>query len=193
MPIIINKEKKIELICQKAYDEFIKYGIENISLNQLLENLEISKGQFYHYFKTKEDLIFQVMSQKIHEHFIECKKNLEDTNSLSESLITLFSIYINENEYSIKFRKLMFDSLYIYTHTKNEKIKEYNKETYQWIDEQLFEIFNKYEIYQSDIFIKSICATVEGMYMRSLGDETYDLKLNLTNYLSELSNIIYKG
>lgn len=64
MPIVVNQEEKIDLICQKAYDEFIQNGIESISLNQLITNIGISKRQFYHYFKTKEELIFQVVSKK---------------------------------------------------------------------------------------------------------------------------------
>ncbi|RXK01229.1 hypothetical protein CRU98_01915 [Arcobacter sp. CECT 8986] len=76
MPIIINKEEKVKLICKKAFDEFSKFGIKNILLNQMILNIGISKGQFYHYFKTKEDLIFEVMSHKTLEMFNQCEENL---------------------------------------------------------------------------------------------------------------------
>lgn len=59
MPIVVNKEEKVLMICQKSYNEFVKNGIENISLNQIISKIGISKCQFYHYFKTKEDLIFE--------------------------------------------------------------------------------------------------------------------------------------
>lgn len=64
MPIVINREEKVKEICEKAFIEFTEHGIDNFSLNQFITNNQISKGQFYHYFKTKNDLIFEVMSQK---------------------------------------------------------------------------------------------------------------------------------
>ena len=81
MPIIIDQEEKVKEICQKSYEEFIKYGIQNISLNQIITNIGISKGQFYHYFKTKEELIFQVISQKT----FELSKLSEDEIKKAES------------------------------------------------------------------------------------------------------------
>jgi AcrR family transcriptional regulator len=193
MPIIVNKEDKIKEICYKAYEQFILYGIEEISLNKLIENIGISKGQFYHYFKTKEELIFEVISQKTLEAVTLYEKQLQMSKTLSESLHILFSVYVNDDKYSQELRKLMFDSLHLFINSEDEKIKQYNKDLYNWMDNKLIELFNKYEIYQSDIFIKSISATADGMYIRSLSSTEYDLQLNLSNYLSDLSNIIYKG
>ena len=52
-------------------EEFIQQGIHHFSLNKFIESLNMSKGQFYYYFKTKEELIYEVIklkSQKILEH-----------------------------------------------------------------------------------------------------------------------------
>ena len=76
MPIVVNQEEKIELICQKAYDEFIQNGIENISLNQLITNIGISKGQFYHYFKTLRNLKIKVSLIKDWCCIIKIKKKI---------------------------------------------------------------------------------------------------------------------
>ncbi len=46
MPIIVNKEEKVKEICNKAFDEFTENGIESFSLNQFINNNQISKGQF---------------------------------------------------------------------------------------------------------------------------------------------------
>ena len=98
MPIVVNQEEKIELICQKAYDEFIQNGIENISLNQLITNIGISKGQFYHYFKTKEELIFQVVSKKTLEFVTKLEDELQKSNSLLGDLQILFKFYICDDK-----------------------------------------------------------------------------------------------
>ncbi len=106
MPIVVNQEEKIELICQKAYDEFIQNGIENISLNQLITNIGISKGQFYHYFKTKEELIFQVVSKKTLEFVTKLEDELQKSNSLLGDLQILFKFYICDDKYFTDLRKV---------------------------------------------------------------------------------------
>lgn len=194
MPIVVNKEEKTAQICQKAFEEFVENGIENISLNQLISNIGISKGQFYHYFKTKEELIIAVMSHKTIEGFEFCEKELQKASSLKESLFTLFKIYIGDDQYSKDLRKLFFETLHICIHSKDETIKKYNYEYYAWVEKTLFEIFENHNIQNSsEIPIKSISMTADGMYLRSLADNSFDLESNLSEYLIYISNTLDKG
>lgn len=194
MPIVVNQEEKIGLICQKAYDEFIQNGIESISLNQLITNIGISKGQFYHYFKTKEELIFQVVSKKTLEFLTKSEDELQKSNSLLGDLQILFKFYICDDKYFKDLRKLMFDTLHIYINSNDERIKEFNQEMYQWLDEKLMEIFKKYDVnlVSTDI-IKSISATADGMYFRSLADSNFNLQHHLSKYLHDIANFVQKG
>jgi AcrR family transcriptional regulator len=191
MPIIVDKEEKVKLICERAFEEFIKYGIENISLNQIIINIGISKGQFYHYFKTKEDLIFEVMSQKTIQIFQECEIKLKKSDSLKESLFILFEIYINNDKNALDIRKILFDSLYIYTHSTKEEVKTFNTEYYEWIENKLIEIFEFHNHKSKSInFIKSISSTADGMYIRSLADRSFNLQNQLKSYLIDISENI---
>jgi AcrR family transcriptional regulator len=194
MPIIVNKEEKVLMICEKAYEEFVNNGIDNISLNQLISNIGISKGQFYHYFKTKEDLIFEVMSHKTIEGFEFCDKALKQSKSLKESLLILFSFYINEEKYFTDLRKVLFDCLHIFTHTSKDEIKNYNTEYYRWIDNKLIEIFQFHNIDNVSVtIIKSLSATADGMYLRSLADANFNLQSELKNFLIEIALNVEKG
>lgn len=192
MPIIVDREEKTAYICQKAYEEFVKNGIENISLNQIIFNMGISKGQFYHYFKTKEELIFAVISHKTQEAFIEYGALLESLNTLEENLFTLYALYLSNEQFAKDYRRLLFDTFHLFTHSQDTKIKEYNTEYYQWIENKLLEIFNKCDIKEENSFIKSINATADGMYLRSLADNSFDLQSNLHEYLQYIINK-YKG
>lgn len=107
MPIIVNKEEKVKEICNKAFDEFTENGIESFSLNQFINNNQISKGQFYHYFKTKDDLIFEVMPQKTLEMMDSLDEFLDSANSLMEKLYLFFSVYIDDSEETLRYRKLI--------------------------------------------------------------------------------------
>lgn len=191
MPIIVDKEEKVKLICEITFQEFIKYGIENISLNQIITNIGISKGQFYHYFKTKEDLIFEVMSQKTIQIFQECEIKLKKSDSLKESLFILFEVYINNDKNASDIRKILFDSLYIYTHSTKEEVKTFNTEYYEWIENKLIEIFEFHNHKSKSInFIKSISSTADGMYIRSLADRSFNLQNQLKSYLIDISENI---
>jgi len=51
-----------DLIIEMAMKEFSKYGYEKASLNNILKKSNLSKGTFYHYFKSKEELYMEIMS-----------------------------------------------------------------------------------------------------------------------------------
>lgn len=134
------------------------------------------------------------MSHKTIEGFELCNSMLKQSKSLEESLLILFSFYISEEKYFSDLRKLLFDCLYIYTHSSKKEIKNYNTEYYRWIDNKLIEIFEYHNINKiSEIFIKSLSATADGMYLRSLADNSFNLQLELKKYLIEISKLYIKG
>ena len=53
MPKIVNKDEKIDYICEEAYKVFVDVGIDEFSLNKFISDINMSKGQFYHYFSTR--------------------------------------------------------------------------------------------------------------------------------------------
>lgn len=194
MPIIVNKEEKIDEICQKAYEEFKKNEIETISLNQLIQKIDISKGQFYHYFKTKEELVFEVMKRKTVEYFNICEKDLEKCQSFEQCLLIFFSVYISNDDLCKTLRKLFFASFHTYVYSKKKEVSQYNHFYYEYVDNKLLNIFKKYEInHTKKEFIKSICATADGMYFRDLVDNSFNLQNELSLYIKQISTILQKG
>ena len=197
MPIVVNKEEKIKQLCEQAYTELIHKGVDNFSLNRFVSSIDISKGQFYHYFSTKEELIFEAMSQKSLEIIEMADMYIDQAESLQDKLTILFSIYISDDEESENFRKLMLDMFHIYMHSTDPRVKQYNRELYEWTDQKLKEIFDaigkKENVdIQTPILVKSISATADGMYLRSLMVESYDLKNELTQYLIEIEKLMIR-
>ena len=60
-----TKNEKIEYICEKAYEELLEKGINQFSLNKFIAELQMSKGQFYYYFKTKEGLEELIIDEEL--------------------------------------------------------------------------------------------------------------------------------
>ncbi|WP_192929681.1 TetR/AcrR family transcriptional regulator [Alkaliphilus serpentinus] len=61
------KESKRNRIIQVAIKEFAEYGYENSSTNRMVEEMGISKGSLFKYFKTKEDLYLFIVDLAIQE------------------------------------------------------------------------------------------------------------------------------
>ncbi|WP_353955860.1 TetR/AcrR family transcriptional regulator [Aliarcobacter butzleri] len=67
--------KRLE-ICALAYERLVEEGIVEFSLNKFIEELNMSKGQFYYYFKSKEKLIFETLKIKDIEFVEIIKENI---------------------------------------------------------------------------------------------------------------------
>ena len=73
-------DRKSEIL-DMARSMFISIGYEDTSINDLIKKLGIAKGTFYHYFKSKEDLLDQV----INEVNAEIVNNISEIASLDRS------------------------------------------------------------------------------------------------------------
>lgn len=85
----MDTKERILLI---AYKMFINHGFHNTSMQQLVEASHLSKGAFYHHFKSKKDLYKQV----IDHYFLSFYKEIDWAMYQSKSLS------IQEIEYEIK-------------------------------------------------------------------------------------------
>jgi AcrR family transcriptional regulator len=198
MPKIVNSDKKIDFICEKAYEEFIKNGVNNFSLNKFIKSLNMSKGQFYYYFKTKEELIFEVIDRKSEKFFEETETKISEAQTFYDKLLALFSFYLDSAApENIPFDKLMKDTFSMYLNVENEFIKQKNAECYDYIfgitNEIFTEMIEKGTLKEeSKEFIPSLIATADGMYLQSMILENYDLKKNLTDYIRMLDKLLKK-
>ncbi|MCK9337147.1 MAG: TetR/AcrR family transcriptional regulator [Arcobacteraceae bacterium] len=194
---LINREERIKLICDEAYKAFVKVGIDNFSLNKFIIDIKMSKGQFYHYFTTKEQLIYQVISEKTFELIHNIKEEYKNRKLFTDKLNLIFALYLNDEEYYRDLRKLYIDTLHMYIISDNDEIKEANNNDYKSIYnilEQLFEEEIEKGNFQKDSIslAKSIYATADGMFLQSLMVNNYDLKLELSNYFLEIEKLLKK-
>ena len=61
-----------------------EYGYENVSINAICRECNVTKGSFYHHYASKEDVLFRYMEQSLAE--IEIREDLYDENSCIESI-----------------------------------------------------------------------------------------------------------
>ena len=194
MPKIINAEEKIFEICALAYERLVEEGIVEFSLNKFIEELNMSKGQFYYYFKSKEKLIFETLKIKDIEFVEIIKENIAKKSNFLEKLVEYFALILNEEEkIFIDARKIMFESIHLYLHPKYKDEMKSCENTYINMYEIIEKIFDE-EIEKgflkedSKKAIKVILATIDGMYYHSLIIDDYNLKETIMDYLIETTN-----
>lgn len=124
-----KNKQSLEKITDAAIKMFADNGTFDISINELCRDYDISKGKFYYYFNSKEELI-RVTINKIVDDLCNDVKNFEilDTNDLENVLVSYYTERIN---YWIKYpdRYVVLNSLFIapndvsladYTELKNK-------------------------------------------------------------------------
>lgn len=194
MPKIVNKDEKIDYICEEAYKVFVDIGIYEFSLNKFISDINMSKGQFYHYFSTKEQLIYQVMSKKAFELMNDIKEKYKYEESYIYKINLIFEIYLNEEKSFSDLRKLYINTFLMYLTSSDDEIKLFNNSIYKNIFGSLEQIFDD-EIQKGNFhpdskkLAKSLCARANGMFLLSVKIENYDLKTQLTNYFLEIEKL----
>ena len=87
----LKSKVTINRLCYKGLDVFAQKGYHNTNLNDILRELCLSTGAFYHHFKSKEDffvyIVQNLVAQKIYALLVEPLSAQEDPlSAIMESL-----------------------------------------------------------------------------------------------------------
>jgi AcrR family transcriptional regulator len=85
-----------EQIVQKALELFVSGGYEQTSVEDITEACNMSKGNFYNYFDSKEDLVYLIREgtvQELNEEIIALEQRLGEVGP-TEALRYYFKAYI---------------------------------------------------------------------------------------------------
>ncbi len=125
------RDEKTSRLLNSAFQLFIEKGVENTTIQEIVDKANVGKGTFYFYFKDKYDIRDILISQKSQELFNNAFENMEKihTNKLYNQLIFILDYIINdliENQELLKFisKNLSFG---IYKNAMN-KICQHNED-----------------------------------------------------------------
>jgi AcrR family transcriptional regulator len=155
----------------------------------------MSKGQFYHYFKTKDELAFEVLKRKSQELIKYAKSEVSKKNSFKEKLFEVFAYHLDdENQAYRACNKIVNSILHLLLNSTDRRIREFNDEIYHTIQSVIDEIFES-EISKKNLpssykkYAKLVVVVADGMDMQSLSRSNYDIKSELTEYLNDIVQI----
>ncbi|WP_316734969.1 TetR/AcrR family transcriptional regulator [Pedobacter aquatilis] len=89
---MIVADKKREQIIEGAIKRFSHFGINKTTMNDIAEDLAVSKPSLYYYFPDKKHLILGVIEKIFNEFFDAIQKKFNPEQSLETSLVSTIDV-----------------------------------------------------------------------------------------------------
>lgn len=83
---MVEIDKKRDAIIEGAIKRFIHYGINKTTMNEIADDLSVSKPSLYYYFPDKNSLILGVIDKIFADYFEAIGKDLSTDVSIEERL-----------------------------------------------------------------------------------------------------------
>lgn len=90
-----EKEERKQLIIKTATRIILEKGVHSFSMQEIADAVELSKGTLYLYFKNKEALLADIMTNSLDLYIGFVDKQLEAQKSGLDALRTLWESYIH--------------------------------------------------------------------------------------------------
>jgi AcrR family transcriptional regulator len=129
MRIVKDPKERRKNIIDVSAALFLSKGYEETSVNTIVEKLGVAKGTFYHYFKSKEEILGAVLEDYLANYTDGIKTSLENnTLNAYEKLMYVLQSILSNNQGPEHLTKHVEDN-------KNAKL-------HQMLDQKFFEKFN---------------------------------------------------
>lgn len=185
-------EKKYKML-YKSYNYIVEFGLEKFSLNGLLDHLKISKGNFYYYFSSKDEMILEIFEHFTLVYIEENQKRLKFAISLKEKLKIIFETYLDDSKENKEF--LAFYKEFILSKRYSEALKKYTQRFHVYFIDTIKSIL-KDEIEKGKVkpealnFTTAIVSIADGILIYDYTLEEICLKNELTNFIDFFVNLV---
>ena len=172
-------------IIKTAKNLFIKHGLRSISIDDICNELHISKKAFYAYFKQKKDLIVEILIM-IHEEKVHSRKNKFNEFNHSQNIIDL--ILTKSPLFFSMHEKLFVNVIYDLEKYYPQIMKKYSESTFNDIYIGAIKILQRgieENLFREDIDIENSAIFIS-MIIRSFPNWEKQHKMSI----NEFSNII---
>lgn len=76
-------------VVQSAFELLILNGVANLSINDMLKELKMTKGGFYYYFKSKDELICEIIDKHLLEILWRKLRQAVDSNVAESNILPI--------------------------------------------------------------------------------------------------------
>lgn len=137
------KEKKKTHLLNAISACLRRINYDDLSVNDIVEEADISRGSFYNYFNNKYDAVLSLVESKLKEHFESYIKAIKDSNyrlfdGTRKIYYEIESILSDEINLAIMKNMKFFSELW-FTSMKSNKHKNYLDNIVKWLVENSYE------------------------------------------------------
>ena len=128
-----------ETLLEKSFKLFLNEGYREISINRIVQECGISKGAFYHHFKSKEDLYMEVLERFFFSYFKNSdfvyNKNINFKDKIEQFIYSFVTPYeellvMTEREDLIPYFRFLFQAAGHHSLIKYKVNKHFYKKGY---------------------------------------------------------------
>lgn len=91
---MIDNAKK-GAILKAAEKRFVRHGLHKTTIEEIARDLRIAKGGIYYYFKTKEDIYYEVVKLQFMNHLNDIINVINSNNNLDEQIYKYLELKFN--------------------------------------------------------------------------------------------------
>jgi AcrR family transcriptional regulator len=128
MRIVKNPDERRKEIMQASAQFFMSKGYEETSINMIVEYLNIAKGTFYHYFKSKEEILEAILEDYLESFAEKIRIVISSSNMVAHEKMQ----YVLKNIFSSD-----EEPKHLTKHVEDNK----NAKLHQMLDEKFYEKF----------------------------------------------------
>lgn len=110
-------DKRREEIIQTAAQLFFGHGYDNTSIAQIIDAVGIAKGTFYHYFGTKDDLLAELVENRIAGVMQQLRAIARDRSLTGHQKLTRY--FLSAGAWKADNREIMLSALYVLYRDEN--------------------------------------------------------------------------
>jgi TetR/AcrR family transcriptional regulator, transcriptional repressor for nem operon len=138
-----TKEHIIKVACKL----FLQKNFKEVTMKELVKNTGLSKGAFYHYFESKEQLFMAVLEFFFTTIMVHRYENFSresfyrfyhdyanEIKSYSKEYLKIFIGEEEETEFNMNYFTLAFDALKLFPEFRERMVEEQNNELKIWTD-----------------------------------------------------------
>lgn len=185
----VNKKRELLAVAEKL---FLDKGYEQTSIDDILRESGISKGGFYHYFRSKDEILSESINNIIEESIEYLKPVVEDKKLDAMEKFKLFmrkkaEFQSSKMEYAALLANILQSDIaqYKYSLLMSQKmVQPFARIIEQGVKEGVFDV--DYPLETADILIRTVTSVVQSAsYDEYLHDERKHRQ-----YLLSLRNLI---
>ncbi|NPA66694.1 MAG: TetR/AcrR family transcriptional regulator [Epsilonproteobacteria bacterium] len=194
MAKIVDKEQKKRDIALSCKELILKNGLHNLTVSDLAKAADIGKGTVYEYFRSKEEIVFELAKILIQEHTQELQQKIK-TQTTTRAKVKVFSSFFYDANYN-ELREIYKQFIALALLYPQEEILAFNTESisqyYIWFVSLLEEGVTKKELKKEILLLsEGLFSVGDGFFIHScITDTSVDLKVKQDRYIDTIFDMM---